>query len=131
MARRDWGVIQGETSEPGDHDSLSRAMAAGNRFDAGVIESVFDALVALDRFGGQLTIQVRRSKYDAEGQAIPQELHREIPGQWVTDGFIFSYESRDRTLTEIKAPEDAELETVDTHVRAEPEEQPVPEEVAA
>jgi hypothetical protein len=132
MARRDWGVLKGEDGTvPGDPDSISRAMALGNRFDATTIESVHDALVAMDKFGGQLMIQVRRSKYDASGSEIPPSLHRETPGQWVTDGFVFSYESRDRNLKEITPPDAVELEEVDTFIETEADAAPAEEEAAA
>jgi hypothetical protein len=127
MARRDWAVLKGEDGTyPGDPESMSRAVALAHRFDAATIESLNDAMVAMDRFGGQLVIQVRRSKYDAAGQEIPQELHREIPGQWVTDGFVFSYESRDRNLKEIAAPDEVEVTETDTFIN-----EPIPEEAVA
>lgn len=94
--RRPWSVIKDpEISVPGDDEALSRAMALGHRFDAQTLESVHDALVELDRFGGQLFVAVRRAKYDADGNEIPRDRHGEVPGQFFTTGFIFAHETRD------------------------------------
>jgi hypothetical protein len=91
-------------------------MALANRFDGPLIESLHDALTAMDRIGGQLVIQVHRNKYDSDGNAIPREQHNSNPGQWFTDAYVFSYETRDRNVQAIE-PREIPLEQVDTKAR--------------
>lgn len=122
MARRDWGVIKDSAGEPGDQDAMNAAMAMAHRFDGDVIRSVSDALTSMDRLGGQLGVQVQRVKVDGEGTPVD----RDEPGYWLTYGFIFSVESRDASVQEIKLPE-PDLEQTDRHIDDGPE---IIEEVA-
>jgi hypothetical protein len=96
---------------------MSRATALANRFDGEVIEKLHDALTAMDFVGGQLAIQAYRVKYDADGELIPGENHKDTPGQWHTEAFVFSYETRPFEVKPL-TPTDAPLEQIDTKARS-------------
>ena len=122
--RRDWAVIPGETGgEPGDQEAGSRAMALANRFDGPTIEKIHDALTALDFVGGQLYIQAYRTKWDADGNQIPEDEQNSTPGQWHTEAFVFSYETRPAHVKQLE-PTEAPLEKIDTKARPVPVEEP-------
>lgn len=134
--RRDWGVIPGETGGvPGDHEAVSRGMALANRFDGPTLEIIHDLLTSMDRMGGQLMIRAHRVKFDSEGNEIPRDQHNKSPGQWLTEAYVFSYETRDANVKEL-VPTEVPLEQLDMKAHPLTAEDPGPleavvEEVAA
>lgn len=117
--KREYSTVKNPMiSVPGDESALAAAMSLANRFDGPTLRLIHDSFTALEMIGGQLVIAVRREKLDDfTGEPIPVAERRERPGQWLTTGFIFDYESRGVELVEpTPIPAERELTDADSFV---------------
>lgn len=114
--KREWNVLNGEAgSVPGDEAAQARAVALAQIADAGLIDTLIDAIVLMRRIGGQVYLAAHRAKFDADGAMVSD---RDTPGRWETVGYLAHYEHRDHRLEVAKPPKLPELEDVVAEVEA-------------